>query len=81
MVSKVEDKKRDEEITYFEKLIEYNTEDLQENIDYIIHNKGNKKAIAYSMRNQFKELGIVEAYRCTKHSIPLKLILTPKLWL
>ena len=50
-MSKVEDKKRDEEITYFEKLIEYNTEDLQENIDYIIHNKVNKKAIAYSMRN------------------------------
>ena len=54
-------KKRDEEITFFEKLIEYNKEDLQENIDYITHNKGNKKAIAYSMRNQFKELGIVEA--------------------
>ena len=28
MVSKVEDKKRDEEITYFEKLIEYNTDGI-----------------------------------------------------
>ena len=51
-----------EENAYFEQLIEYNTEDLQENIDYITHNKGNKKAIAYSMRNQYKELGIVEAF-------------------
>ena len=50
-----------EEKAYFEQLLEYNTEDLQENIDFIVHNKGNKKAIAYSMRNQYKELGIVEA--------------------
>lgn len=27
-MSKVEDKKRDEEITYFEKLIEYNTDGI-----------------------------------------------------
>lgn len=50
-----------EENAYFEQLIKYNTEDLQENIDYIINNKGNRKAIVYSMRNQFKELGILEA--------------------
>lgn len=50
-----------EEKAYFEKLLEYNTEDLKENIEYIQNKKGNLKAIAYSMRNQLKELGIIEA--------------------
>ena len=46
---------------YFEKLYEYNNEDLNENIECLVQKKGNKKAIVYSMRNQYKELGIIEA--------------------